>query len=358
MAEDQNDVVIVDGDGTEHVFPSGFDPMKAAAIVRRQYGDAQAAKAQAKAEAGSHFGTQLARSALDALPAIGGMVGGVLSTPETGGVGTIPGMALGAGAGRGLRDLIGHYTGVDAPSTPTQKAENIAGETALAGTTAAVLPGLATAAKAPIQTLRDAADQFGSAMPPAIRRLGNLFPSLPKTQGRILTRPAWQTWETAATDAGATAPSPAMSEADHASLVKRYGPEAAANIEAKLGGSATPAPESPLRQPRIEQGAQRIGQQSGLSKEQVRQQTGPILNENVGEASPILPQNVLGQIIDTMKALPQNQREAYVQRASSGKTMAQVENLRRTLEHLGLLVPIGVGAEVSRRAMLGQMQNQ
>lgn len=34
MAQDQGEVVIVDASGTEHVFPAGFDPQKAASIVR------------------------------------------------------------------------------------------------------------------------------------------------------------------------------------------------------------------------------------------------------------------------------------------------------------------------------------
>lgn len=49
MSDQGQEVVIVSNDGTEHVFPAGFDPKRAASIVRRQAGDAQAATAQAKA---------------------------------------------------------------------------------------------------------------------------------------------------------------------------------------------------------------------------------------------------------------------------------------------------------------------
>jgi pyruvate/2-oxoacid:ferredoxin oxidoreductase beta subunit len=45
-----------------------------------------------------------------------------------------------------------------------------------------------------------------------------------------------------------------------------------------------------------------------------------------------------------MRAIPIAQREAYVARATSGKAQWQIENIRRTLEHLGLLVPAGVAA--------------
>jgi len=57
----------------------------------------------------------------------------------------------------------------------------------------------------------------------------------------------------------------------------------------------------------------------------------------------------LQSIIDTMRKMPMAEREAYVARATSGKAKWQVENIRRTLEHLGLLVPVGVaGAAASQ----------
>lgn len=154
-----------------------------------------------------------------------------------------------------------------------------------------------------------------------------------------------------------------LSASEYASLVRRYGPEAAARIQQRMAqqpvenGTAPPnsGANSPLREPRIEQGALRTGRQAGLTKEEVRQQTGPVLNEEPGEASPILPKSALKNIIDTMRSLSPAEREAYVARASSGKTMAQVENLRRTLEHLGLIVPFGVGAALSRQSLLGRM---
>ena len=105
----------------------------------------------------------------------------------------------------------------------------------------------------------------------------------------------------------------------------------------------------PLKGPRIEVGAQKVGRQVGMTKEEVRKATGPVLDEAVGEASPILPKKALTSIIDTMKAIPVAEREAYVAKATSGKAKWQVENIRRTLEHLGLLLPVGAVA-----AMEGQ----
>src|SRR6185436_4273928 len=63
------------------------------------------------------------------------------------------------------------------------------------GATAAVLPGIVTAARSPLKTLGEAAEQFGSAMPHWVRRLANAMPALPKSSPQpILQRPAWQTW--------------------------------------------------------------------------------------------------------------------------------------------------------------------
>lgn len=114
--------------------------------------------------------------------------------------------------------------------------------------------------------------------------------------------------------------------------------------KAALEAIAEKVEASPLQAPRIQVGAQRVGKTVGMTKEQVRQQAGPVLGEMRGEASPILPIEPFKKIIDTMKAIPMAEREAYVARATSGKTQWQVENIRRTLEHLGLLLPAGAVA--------------
>lgn len=98
---------------------------------------------------------------------------------------------------------------------------------------------------------------------------------------------------------------------------------------------------SPLQAPRIQVGAQKVGRSVGMTKEQVRQAAGPVLDEALGEASPVLPKQALQSIIDTMRKMPMAEREAYVARATSGKAKWQIENIRRTLEHLGLLLPLG-----------------
>lgn len=141
---------------------------------------------------------------------------------------------------------------------------------------------------------------------------------------------------------GSARPGPVATPAVDLEDVLRRSVEAAK--AAKAAKAAGGVAESPLRKPRLEVGAQRVGKGVGMTKEEVRLATGPRLDETLGEASPILPDVPLQKIIDTMKALPKTggAREAYVARATSGKTKWQVENIRRTLEHLGLLAPVAV----------------
>lgn len=120
-------------------------------------------------------------------------------------------------------------------------------------------------------------------------------------------------------------------------------------LDAEKGAGAV----SPLRVPRIEEGAQKVGRAAGMTKEEVRVATGPVLGEAVGEASPILPKKALQSIIDKMKSLPVAEREAYVRLAKDPKAMAQIENVRRTLEHLGLSVPVWMAAAIVGSQMAG-----
>ncbi|HZO51202.1 MAG TPA: hypothetical protein VFB63_00730, partial [Bryobacteraceae bacterium] len=116
----------------------------------------------------------------------------------TGGLGVIPSLALGAGVGRGARDLIAEATGLDEPSSALGKAARIAldvGETAAAQ---AVIPGLAEAVKTPLRTTGDVLKTFPQILPRALR------PSLPaglrlppRPAGPILARPPWQIGEAA-----------------------------------------------------------------------------------------------------------------------------------------------------------------
>src|SRR5258708_6356482 len=103
----------------------------------------------------------VARGVVNTLPVLGAAVGGALATPETLGTGTIAGAALGAGVGRGARDLIAEYTGLEPKSSPLAKAGTIALDTAV---TAAV-PGMIEAVKTPVQTVAEFADIYRKLLP-------------------------------------------------------------------------------------------------------------------------------------------------------------------------------------------------
>lgn len=109
---------------------------------------------------------------------------------------------------------------------------------------------------------------------------------------------------------------------------------------------ASKSAESALKGSRVRIGAEKVGRSVGKTKEEIRRETGPILDEAPGEASPILPEKALYDIIDKMRTLPKEgpAREAYVAAATSGKTKAQAELVRRTLERVGLLLPLGAVA--------------
>lgn len=179
-----------------------------------------------------------------------------------------------------------------------------------------------------------------------------------------------------------------LSQAERTALARQgYPPDLIAKIEATAGGqppmpqgrmrmgpaSAPPPiqvdpaslPQSwrdlphPLDPQRVDVGAEVTGRAHGMTKQAVRDVATPILDAKPGEASPILPEASLGRIIDTLKAMPPGsaEREAYVARATSGKAQWQIENIRRTLEHLGLIVPIAAtGADAVRESVMKRLR--
>lgn len=85
------EVVIVDNDGTEHVFPEGFDPKKAAAIV--------------KAAIPSHESQPESQPMGGWLPTAGGFVGSLVGTPF-GPPGRLVGATAGGALGKGAEMLL------------------------------------------------------------------------------------------------------------------------------------------------------------------------------------------------------------------------------------------------------------
>jgi len=130
-----------------------------------------------------------------------------------------------------------------------------------------------------------------------------------------------------------------------------------ARLAARRAAKAT---QTLMQQPRVQIGAEAVGRQQGLTKEAVRQQTGPILNEAPGEASPVFPQKPFERMHDTLKGLPKGsaEREAYVRAAADPKTAGLLETIRRTLERNGLAIGgTTLMGDAMRRAILSKLTN-
>lgn len=134
------------------------------------------------------------KATLNALPGVGAIAGGVVGVagaPETGG-GSLLAAPLGAGIGRGARDLLAEHLGVEPESGAGDKAQNIAVDTALT----ALIPGLIEVAKAPIRSVGEFLDMYRKVLPKWAQP--EFLRSLPKTLGHTapeeapLTRPPWQ----------------------------------------------------------------------------------------------------------------------------------------------------------------------
>jgi hypothetical protein len=86
---------------------------------------------------------------------------------------------------------------------------------------------------------------------------------------------------------------------------------------------------------------------------QIRLDADTITDEALGEVSKLIPagdQNAgWARIVRDMKALPPDQRAAYIARSKSQKNRDQMEVLRRTLESLGIMIPVGVGVGAASR---------
>src|SRR6266571_2841498 len=92
----KDEVVIVGDDGTEHVFPPGFDPKKAAALVRGRTG--------APIRSGPPSLRQRAGQTLTEGMSLGPTIGATVGSVAGGRVGG----AVGGAAGKGYEELITH----------------------------------------------------------------------------------------------------------------------------------------------------------------------------------------------------------------------------------------------------------
>lgn len=199
------------------------------------------------------YGKDALQLALDALPGAGAVVGGALATPETLGGGTLAGAALGAGAGRGLRDLISAGLGLEKPTTAVGEGGKIAmdvGETYIAGK---VLPALWSAIKQPGATVGDVYDGMRKlyavtpkalkAFLPDMEMLAKLPKGVAKAPAAILERPAWQSWQEHLPDAQ---PSPQVARTTGTSMIPAAVPRPMAPVAPEPPPAiAAPAPMAP-----------------------------------------------------------------------------------------------------------------
>lgn len=107
---------------------------------------------------------QAVRGVLDTLPVAGALAGGAIATPETLWAGTVPAAALGAGVGRGARDLLAEYLGVDEPTSPLSKAARISLDTAITAAVPAITSRVKDLLAAPKATLADVIEGLGHPM--------------------------------------------------------------------------------------------------------------------------------------------------------------------------------------------------
>lgn len=148
---EQQEVVIVDGSGTEHVFPAGFDPKKAAAIVRAS-GTAQAPEAP-KGDLGRFGGYKqigdavisAGKYALDHPVQAGATLGGFAAAPFTGGASVVA-AGLGAAGGAGLGEIVDQFR--HGPKSPAQVATSMATEGAAGAAGQGIANGAAQLLKA------------------------------------------------------------------------------------------------------------------------------------------------------------------------------------------------------------------
>lgn len=404
--DDSGDVVIRDDSGTEHVFPTGFDPKRAAAIVRQR----QAITPVSSDEPDTYAGG-FAKSLADTAKRTGsGILEGL--NPIEAAKGLVQTIAHPIDAATGAFQTVAHPVTTARSLSDPETGGKAIGNLILGGVTGRVLPHVPDAmvgggkaleyagevskpASLPIAIAEAAArgDVKGAAMiaagPYAAKGVGGVLRKVGEALGG---------GERAAAPAAAAAPVdlsqpvrasalspaeirarvdavraqgglPAATEAQMPTVRGTLRSSPAAPVAEAAQPAAVPQPAanypttvpdrvgSALDPARVDIGAEQAGRATGMTKQQVRDVATPILDAAPGEASPILPEKALKRIIDTIKELPKGgpEREAYVAKATSGKTQWQVENIRRTLEHLGLIVPVAAGGGMLRDTILQRL---
>jgi hypothetical protein len=358
MADEQGEVVIRDNDGNEHVFPAGFDPQKAAAIVRQQTTRVAAPIMTPTGPAGTANTTD----SPDAPDWKANLAGAMDSAAHPQTAAEIGGLMLAP---------------VDATRSVTAGLVPRAWQALKAA--AGKSNGVASTASTPFRAIGEFNDELPTNNAKAIEEFwGGAKPPAPAPQGLTrITQPDVFDRVNAATTKTSVSPTPAPAwTPEELASFKRQGitpeqqklfapsavPAAATAPEAGIQAPSpnqAPTPPSPLQGPRVAAGAERVGKPLGLTKEAVRAQTAPILGEEQGAASPILPRDVSQKIIGKLvemgpkgTAQPEASRDAYVMAANSEKARAQIKAYLDALRTVGFG---GVGALGARTALTSQL---
>lgn len=259
-----------------------------------------------------------------------------------------------------------------------------AGEMATLALTTPQIPALGnvgTAAKAVYNSLPSAKSMLSGTLRAAGAVMQNPYKATVGGAGRVLSRagealkPVAEAAAPAAeaapaVEAAAPAASGSLSAEDKAALVKQgYTPDVIQRIEqanAPVTGSLRmdPVASHPLTQPRVDAGAEAVGRANGLTKQAVRDATGPIGGEAPGEASDFVPENAFNRMHDKILAMgPQatEERTAYANAAKDPKTRGQLMATVRTLSRNGLAAPLVAGgvpaSEMLRQELLRRLSS-
>lgn len=170
-----------------------------------------------------------------------------------------------------------------------------------------------------------------------------------------------------------TAAPSGLSAADRASLVRQGFPEAAiAKIEAQLAPAVShtpapvvaPVPSHPLTAPRVDVGAEAVGKAEGLTKQAVRDATGPIYGEQPGEAAPVFPESAYQRMAEKMRAMHPNPgdpsgdatawdaRLNYANQSRDPKSLSQLVSMMRAWRDVHMAVPAAAGAGLTVNALV------
>lgn len=176
------------------------------------------------------------------------------------------------------------------------------------------------------------------------------------------------------------APSPVpqsggLSAADRASLVKQgFAPQTIAKIEAQIAPAASHTPVSappvapvashPLTAPRVDVGAEAVAKAEGLTKQGVRDVTGPIYGEQPGEAAPVFPESAYQRMAGKMRPMHPSpgdpagdaaawaSRLDYANQARDPKSLSQLISMMRAWRDVHMAIPAAVGGGLTVRELV------